>query len=225
MLHTNFRNTSVETRVFPLSDKSVSFDPLSESIDSDFEGFNSLGMFTTINRCRLGKYCNLGVSSYASDAIIGPYSLIGSRVSVGGFNHPTNHLAIGAFQWGQGLDSWGKDVHVSEMFNQVLKPKNFPTFLGADCWVGNNAVILQGVKLGVGVIVGAGSVVTKDLPSYSIAVGNPARIIKYRFDDPTIQELLQSSWWELPVEELASLSFTNVKADLIHLRGNKQINS
>jgi len=64
-----------------------------------------------------------------------------------------------------------------------------------DVWIGSNSVILSGVKIGRGSIIGAGSVVTKNIPAYSIAVGNPAKVIKKRFSEQIINELEEIKWW------------------------------
>ena len=72
------------------------------------------------------------------------------------------------------------------------------TVIADDVWVGSNAMIMSGVRIGVGAVIGAGAVVTKDVPPYAIAVGVPAKVIKYRFDDAVRQKLLASRWWEQP---------------------------
>jgi serine acetyltransferase len=65
-----------------------------------------------------------------------------------------------------------------------------------DVWVGAKATIMSGVKISNGVVVAAGSVVTKDVPPYAIVAGNPAKIVKFRFDEIQIEKLLQISWWD-----------------------------
>ncbi len=70
-----------------------------------------------------------------------------------------------------------------------------------DCWIGTNVMILGGVIIGNGAVIAAGSVVTKDVPPYAIVGGNPARIIKYRFDKETIQGLQLINWWHWPKEK------------------------
>jgi acetyltransferase-like isoleucine patch superfamily enzyme len=77
--------------------------------------------------------------------------------------------------------------------------------IGHDVWLGSGAMILSGVTVGNGAVVAAHALVTKDVPPYAIVGGNPARVIRYRFDEPTIAALLESAWWDLPREQVADL--------------------
>ena len=70
--------------------------------------------------------------------------------------------------------------------------------IGSDVWVGAGAVILSGVTIGDGVVIGARAVVTRDVPAYGIVAGNPARMIRKRFDETTIAALVEARWWDLP---------------------------
>jgi len=74
--------------------------------------------------------------------------------------------------------------------------------IGNDVWVGYGATILAGVTIGDGAVVGAGSVVTRDVEAYAIVAGNPARLIRHRFDEDTVRLLQRLAWWEWPDEEL-----------------------
>lgn len=74
--------------------------------------------------------------------------------------------------------------------------------IGNDVWIGMDAVILSGVTIGDGAVVGACSLVTKDIPPYAIAVGNPAQVIKFRFSDDVIERLLHIQWWNWPIEKI-----------------------
>lgn len=74
--------------------------------------------------------------------------------------------------------------------------------IGNDVWIGTEATILSGVKIGHGAVVGAHAVVAKDVPPYAIVVGNPARVAKYRFDEETIKKLLIAAWWDWPEEDI-----------------------
>ena len=76
--------------------------------------------------------------------------------------------------------------------------------IGNDVWIGSRAILLGAIKIGDGAVVGAGSVVTKDVPPYAIVVGNPARIIGYRFNEQTIKELMRLSWWNNDLKWLST---------------------
>ena len=74
--------------------------------------------------------------------------------------------------------------------------------VGNDVWIGYGATILSGVKIGHGAIVGAKSLVSKDVPNYAIVAGNPARVIGFRFNDSQIDELLKLAWWNWEIEDV-----------------------
>ena len=77
--------------------------------------------------------------------------------------------------------------------------------VGNDVWIGQNVTILPGVHIGDGAIIGANSVVAKDVPPYSVVVGNPAEVKKYRFDEDTREFLLKLKWWDKDVEIIRKL--------------------
>ena len=74
--------------------------------------------------------------------------------------------------------------------------------IGNDVWIGTRAIILQRVKISDGAVVGAGAVVTKDVPPYAIVAGVPAKIIKFRFEPDVVEKMLQIRWWEWPDEKI-----------------------
>lgn len=76
------------------------------------------------------------------------------------------------------------------------------TILANDIWIGANAIIPGGIRIGTGAIVAAGAVVVKDVPPYAIVGGNPAKIIRYRFSEEQIKALLESEWWDWPIEKI-----------------------
>lgn len=78
--------------------------------------------------------------------------------------------------------------------------------IGSDVWLATDCLILSGVTIGHGAVVAARAVVTKDIPPYAIVGGNPAKIIRYRFADEVIQELLANPWWELPQDEIIKIA-------------------
>lgn len=96
--------------------------------------------------------------------------------------------------------------------------------IGNDVWLATGATILGGVTIGDGAAVAGYSVVTKDVPPYAIVGGNPAKIIRYRFPEETIQELLTYPWWNLPIEEIkqiAPLLSSSKVAELITYMRNR----
>ena len=92
----------------------------------------------------------------------------------------------------------GKTFAEKQLFDELKDPIE----IGNDCWIGQGAFIVGGVKIGTGAVVLAGAVVTKDVPPYAVVGGVPARILKYRYDEETIDFLLRSEWWNMPIEWL-----------------------
>ena len=84
-------------------------------------------------------------------------------------------------------------------------PLKGDTDIGNDVWIGQNVTVMPGVHIGDGAIIGANSVVAKDIPPYAIAVGNPCRVVRMRFDDELIDLLLQFKWWDKSIEEIENL--------------------
>ena len=80
-----------------------------------------------------------------------------------------------------------------------------PVTIGNDVWIGVRVIILGGVKIGNGAVIGAGSVVTRDVPPYAVVAGAPARLIRYRFEEPVIRRLEELQWWNKSEEELRQL--------------------
>ncbi len=205
-----FRNDSPQNAIKHPICNTFLMKPLSEIRNSYVEGNFELGMYASVNRSILGQGGGVSAKSYVSDSILGAYSLVGSRVSIGGFEHPKEWLSTGCFQWGQSVDHWDISDEARSLLGNHEKPKHIKTIIGPDCWIGNNAVILASVQLGAGSIVGAGAVVTKDVPPYSICVGNPGRIIGTRFEDDIVSDLLDLQWWNLDFELLARVQFSNI---------------
>lgn len=84
-------------------------------------------------------------------------------------------------------------------------PYKGDTVVGNDVWIGQNVTIMPGVHIGDGAIIGTNSTVASDIPPYSVAVGNPARVMRRRFDDETIALLQRLQWWNRPIEEIEAM--------------------
>lgn len=87
------------------------------------------------------------------------------------------------------------------------------TVIGNDVWIGYEATIMPGVSIGNGAIIAAKSVVTRDIPDYCVVGGNPASIIKQRFNDMTIEKLLHLAWWDWPIEKITQYLEAITNAD------------
>ncbi len=81
-------------------------------------------------------------------------------------------------------------------------PAKRDTIIGDDVWIGHQALIMPGITIGPGAIIGSGSVVTKDVAPYTIVAGNPAKLIRERFDKATVEALLEVQWWHWPIETI-----------------------
>lgn len=91
------------------------------------------------------------------------------------------------------------------------------TIIGHDVWIGTRATILPGARIGSGTIIGAGAVVAGDIPAYSLVAGNPARVIRPRFEATTIARLLEITWWDWPIDRILAAEAAICGADLAAL--------
>ncbi len=96
------------------------------------------------------------------------------------------------------------------------------TIVGNDVWIGYDATIMPGVHIGDGSIIASKSVVTRDVPPYAIVGGNPAEVIRYRFDEETIAKLLEITWWDWPVEKITNNLESIVNGDLQALEAQSE---
>jgi virginiamycin A acetyltransferase len=97
-------------------------------------------------------------------------------------------------------------------------PYRGDTVVGNDVWLGREALVMPGVRVGDGAIVGAASVVTKDVPPYAVVAGNPARVVRMRFSEDVVAALLEIAWWRWDAEKISRNLEAIVGADLEELR-------
>ena len=128
----------------------------------------------------------------ASQTKIGRYCSIARSARVFNRNHPMEFISMHGFFFTPVLGIVSQDP-----------VKFIPLEIGNDVWLGHNSIIMPNVrKIGTGAVVAAGAVVNKDVPPYAVVVGNPARVVRYRFSPETIEKLLASKWWEKSIEEI-----------------------
>jgi len=174
---------------------------------------------TNFNASTMGRHSFCGYDCDIDAADIGGFVSIASNVVIGGGRHPMEWVAMSPVFY-EGRDS------VKAKFSTHKRDPVKRVIVGNDVWIGRSAILLPGVEVGNGAVIGAGSVVTKSVPAYGVVAGNPARLIRYRFDENTIQRLLKTSWWEFPDNRLHELGpyFNDVKRFLNFLeKGPTQI--
>ncbi|MDA3055972.1 MULTISPECIES: CatB-related O-acetyltransferase [unclassified Campylobacter] len=132
--------------------------------------------------------------------IIGKFCQIGAGVEfmMNGANHAMSGVSTFPFYIFKGFSQDAPSLD--------KLPIKGDTVVGNDVWIGQNSLILPGAKIGDGVIIGASSVVGGAIPPYSIVAGNPARLVRKRFDDEMINLLLTLKWWDKSVEEIENLT-------------------
>lgn len=138
---------------------------------------------------------------------IGRYCSVGRGVTLG--EPPRNHPV-----------DW---VSTSLALSRQYSAPQQSTTLGHDVWIGHDAVVMAGVKVGHGAIIARNAVVTKDVQAYQIVGGNPAKAIRYRFDAATRAALLASQWWNLDHAQLCALDFSDPQKFLSDVAGIKKV--
>ena len=149
----------------------------------------------------VGKYTYIGYDCHIDKADIGSFCSLSDHIFIGGAEHPMRWVSTSpVFQKVKGVTERGSGASIKLANHEVEVFKR--TTIGNDVWIGHAAVIRTGVTIGHGAVIGSGAVVTKDGPPYAIVGGIPAQIIRYRFDEQTIDRLIRSQWWELPLHTL-----------------------
>lgn len=151
-----------------------------------------------------------GPEKFVADCVLHHYPFIGDRLMIGKFcaiaegaqfimngaNHAMSGFSTYPFNifgngWEEGFDpsTWSREIRGD-------------TIVKNDVWIGMKAVILPGVTIGNGAIIAAKAIVSQDVPDYAIVAGNPARVVKRRFDDKTVRRLLAVAWWDWPADKI-----------------------
>ena len=140
-----------------------------------------------LTKVEIGRYSYLGSRCFVVNARIGSFCSIADMVTIGGAEHPLHFVSTSP------VFLKGNNV-LRKNFSEHSFSANKLTVIENDVWIGRNATIKSGVHISTGAVIGSNSMVTKDVGPYEIWAGNPARCIRKRFDDDTINKLLELKW-------------------------------
>ena len=181
---------------------------LSNFINCTFGRYNKLYSEVFLNNVNLGDFTYIADGSRLSNTRIGKFCSVGPEVFSGFGIHPNSdfvstHPAFYS-KIMQSQVTFALESHFTE--NKQIN-------IGNDVWIGARAIIMDGVTVEDGAIVGAGSVVTKNIPPYAVVGGVPARVLRYRFNSDEISFLLNLKWWDKDIEWLLKNQklFLNIK--------------
>jgi virginiamycin A acetyltransferase len=137
----------------------------------------------------VGDYTYIGYNCFITKAEIGRYCSIANNVSIGLGEHDLSEISTSSYFY-------------DNAYEKLTEKK---CIIGHDVWIGVDSIIRRGVKIGHGAVVGANSFVNSDVPDFAIVAGNPAKIIKYRFDQDQILKITKSNWWNHELEAAKSI--------------------
>lgn len=158
-----------------------------------------VGTSCNILNCTIGRYSYISHDSQVVDTTIGSFCSISDHVYIGGPEHPYSWVSTSP------VFEDVKGCIIKKKLAKCPIPEPHKTTIGNDVWIGHGVTVKAGVTIGDGAVIGAGSVVTKDIPPYAIVVGVPAKLIKFRFEENIIKQLLHLQWWNLSDEVLCEL--------------------
>lgn len=168
-------------------------------VNSTIHSASKIEAGSQVLNSRMDKYSFCGYDCKLFGCNIGAYVSIADGVVIGGAQHPIEWVSTSPVFY-QGRDS------VTKKFSEHKRDSDPTTNIGNDVWIGERAIIKAGVNIGDGAVVGMGSVVTKDVAPYSIVAGNPAKLIRMRFSQEIVEELIKIKWWEKSDAEIEKVA-------------------
>jgi len=171
-----------------------------------FDGVLKIGAFSGIYGGRLRHIS------------IGRYCSIAPGFECGWDDHPSEWLTSSMLGYVPNIHGWRDFAKAPDEPLPRFASLRGVTELGNDVWIGQGAFVRSGVKIGHGAIVGARAVVTRDVPPYAVVVGQPAKILKYRFPEPLIQRMLEVQWWRYNLYEIPKMLLPDPNASLDHIQ-------
>lgn len=173
--------------------KNISIGYMADITHTVFGKYNKIAPNAYLLEVKLGDFTYISDNSRIVNTRIGNYCSIAPNVQCGGFGrHPSRTFVSTHPAFYSTLKQANMTYADKTYFNEF----DDPVEIGNDVWVGLNAIIMGGIKIGHGAIIAGGAIVTKDVPPYAIVGGNPAKIIRYRFSEEEIENLLYLRWWD-----------------------------
>jgi acetyltransferase-like isoleucine patch superfamily enzyme len=164
---------------------------------STIDATSYIGRWTRLYWAEVGRYSYIGRSCTVNKARIGSFCSIAEDCIIGAPAHPTDHVSTSPV-------FYSRNNVLRTCFNHEDFEEFQQVVIGNDVWIGAKAFIKGGLTIGNGAIIGAHSVVTKNVDDYAIVAGNPARLIRYRFEQDVREKIGKSKWWNWNDEELRS---------------------
>lgn len=166
----------------------------------------------------MGKHSYCGFDCQISNTTIGSFCSISDHVYIGGAEHPLDWVSTSPI-----FENLPQSLPKGRLASHDV-PQALRTIIGNDVWIGHAATIKQGVTIGHGAVVGSNALVTKDVPPYAVVGGVPAKIIKYRFEEKSIDTLLKIEWWNWNDEDIKDYGLYIKDVDLFIAKVNNRMN-
>jgi phosphonate metabolism protein (transferase hexapeptide repeat family) len=171
--------------------------PSAEIRDSSFGAWCEVGARTRVAESSFGDYSYVANDSDITYTTLGRFCSIAAQVRVNPGNHPLDRVALSHFTYRSSAYGLGEDD--AGFFD---RRRSHRVALGNDVWIGHGVVVLPGVAIGNGAAIGAGAVVRGEVPAFAVAVGVPARVVRFRFAPEIVAALERIAWWDWPHERL-----------------------
>jgi phosphonate metabolism protein (transferase hexapeptide repeat family) len=172
-------------------------DPTAKVRDSSFGAYCEVGARTKIAESSFGDYSYVVNDSDIIYTTVGKFCSIAAHTRINPGNHPLHRVALSHFTYRSSAYGLGDDD--AAFFDWR---RSYRAVLGNDVWIGHGAIVLPGIKIGNGAAIGAGTVVSKDVPPFAVVVGVPGRVVRHRFPPDIVAALERIGWWDWSHDQL-----------------------